>query len=193
MNIGTARITCSHPCNCTGACFETPRKITKEEEYMKNNQRPMHVNRNRTCLGDYIMKTEHNGAGRLPQGLTPISDKNRAYMALKAAIIYDNHDTDNFIDALDQFIHATINEIQVSCLGQGIPELGNNSLGPRVTRNPTDNSAEIRLLSTSEWDSFILRLGTNDYHVLLMDGKFLVNGLMSDTVTFDEKVAHENN
>ena len=75
-----------------------------------------------------------------------------------------------------------------NCIGQGLPEFGKNPLRARATFGSFNNPTEIRLLSTSESDSFILRLGTNDYHVLLMDGKFLVNGLASDTVTFDEKV-----
>jgi|JI10StandDraft_1071094.scaffolds.fasta_scaffold23200_4 hypothetical protein len=46
---------------------------------------------------------------------------------------------------------------------------------------------EIRLIQADS-NKFILRLGNNDYHVSLINNKFSINDLLSDSVTFVEEI-----
>ncbi len=46
---------------------------------------------------------------------------------------------------------------------------------------------EIRLVK-ADVNKFILRLGNNDYYVSLINNKFSVNDLLSDSVTFGEEI-----
>lgn len=51
----------------------------------------------------------------------------------------------------------------------------------------TTRNIEIRLINVKD-TSFILRLGNIDYHVSLINNKFSVNNLLSDSVTFAEEI-----
>jgi len=43
-------------------------------------------------------------------------------------------------------------------------------------------------LIQADSNKFILRLGNNDYHVSLINNKFSINDLLSDSVTFVEEI-----
>lgn len=46
---------------------------------------------------------------------------------------------------------------------------------------------EIRLIK-ADANKFILRLGNNDYYVSLINNRFSINDLLSDSVTFVEEI-----
>jgi len=57
-------------------------------------------------------------------------------------------------------------------------------LKARSIRSRCDN--EIRLIE-ADVNEFVLRLGNTDYYIRLLGREFIVNGVVSDTITFDEK------
>ena len=145
-----------------------------------------------------IAPTQENQKGEHMQNKSNIGEIRTIKSELGEALIHN--DINTFLNYLEQFIDFKIiqdaqhrfqpheNDHSES-IGQGIPEFSKGLLRPRATCNPFKNPTEIRLLPSGQVNGFILRLGSNDYHVLLVDGSFVLNGIKSYTVTFDEKVA----
>lgn len=64
-----------------------------------------------------------------------------------------------------------------------------NNLIPRSFKanKVSIRNIEIRLIK-ADGNKFILCLGNNDYHVSLINNRFSVNDLLSDSVTFVEEI-----